>query len=93
LGSPGVRCEHGGKHVVVKMARAKMQKQRNWAIRKADSLIKESPQSTGKEVKILWTVEGSKERQVVVNNVVAFRQGRDDPHGSFEAEFDSLVIE
>eukprot|EP00959_Pyramimonas_sp_CCMP1952_P247796 5180129-Pyramimonas_sp.AAC.1 len=75
------------------MARAKMQKPRNWAIRKADSLTKESPQSTGKGAKVLWKVEGSKEKHVAVNNVVDFRLGKDYPRGTFEADFRNLVIE
>ena len=81
-----------GKALLVKHARTQHQKKRNYALRKAESLIKESGAASGKNVEILWKVDGSRERHVVVNKEVAFKQCEDDVKGTFLPPFSQLSI-
>ena len=76
----------------MKPARKKIQKTRNYALRAAENLIKETGDASGKNVEILWKVEGSKERHVIVNKAVAFKQCQDDAIGAFLPPFTQLSI-
>jgi len=79
----------GRKPLTLKKARTDFQKERNFKIRKAAELIEASPQSQGKSVKIEWL---QKERQVKVDDAVAFVQPLGDPCGTFQAPFLDIVL-
>ena len=76
----------------IKPARTKLQSKRNYALIKASELIKASPLTAGRDVKIEWKVEGSKDRQVTVGSDIGFLQGKDETAGSFMAPFGELVL-
>ena len=75
------------------MDRAKIfaQLNRNNALRKAsDALKKEIPKDG--EVSIVWKKTGSKDREVEVNGVPAFRQTISDSIGNFLSAFSYLQL-
>ena len=82
----------GSKKLMIKPARTELQRKRNYAMRKAEELIKASTLTAGKEVKIEWKVDGSRERLVTVNGTTAFKQGEHDVKGVFLQPFADLVI-
>ena len=75
----------GGNELLVKLARTKLNEKRNYSLRKAEELIKSDASSKNKAVKIDW-----KERQVLVNNAVAFMQDKMETEGSFVVGFWAL---
>ena len=58
-------------------------------MRKAEELIKASPESVGKTVTIKWL---QKERHVAVNDVVAVVQPPGEAKGFFKEPFMQLVL-
>ena len=82
----------GSKKLMIKPARTELQRKRNYAMRKAEELIKASTHTGGKEVKIEWKVDGSRERLVTVNGTAAFKQEENDVKGVFLQPFADLVI-
>ena len=60
---------------------------RNWALFKAEELIKEDSSSRGKEVKVNIT-----SREVKVDGVLAFNQDETDLRGSFLGSFIHLQL-
>ena len=83
--------EHGGKQILVKVARTELQKTRNFALKDALKLIKAIPESSGKNVEIIWKVPDSKSRHVEVDEEVAFVQTKDDAKGFVSTPFTGLV--
>ena len=77
----------GDKTLSIKPARSKLNSQRNYSLRKAEELIKESEHSKDKTVSISWDT-----RSVTVNNISAFTQGKTDTGGSFLAPFELLAL-
>ena len=73
--------------VVLKPAISKINLRRNSSLRKAHDLIKSSPQSHHKEVKLEF-----KERQVTVNGQPAFTQSNSQLKGTFLEPFTSLQL-
>ena len=80
----GVAVETQGKKLLVKQAQTQKQKARNWALRKAEELVKGKPGATG--VQLEW-----KERKVTAGGVDAFTQGKDNL-GSFVGDFSDLKL-
>ena len=60
---------------------------RNWNLREAKKLIKSSPHSNGKEVKIQW-----KSRVIEVDNSSVFQQTDGELGGSFSGLFSTLHL-
>ena len=60
---------------------------RNWSLRKASELIKESSLSSGKNVEINW-----KERRVTVDSKEVFLQSNQDLGGRFLNPYDRLKL-
>ena len=60
---------------------------RNWSLRKASELIKESSLSSGKNVEINW-----KERRVIVDSKEVFLQSNQDLGGRFLNPYDRLKL-
>lgn len=77
---------------MVKGARTEIQKERNWALKKAQEPIKSAPESNGKKVEIIWKVTDSKSRQVKVDDQVTFVQSKDEAKGSFIVPYETLVL-
>ena len=71
----------------IKPALTKINSRKNWALRRAEELIKQSPAAQEQSVRIDW-----KSRSVTVNNTPAFVQMKDDLIGSFYAPFSALTI-
>lgn len=80
----GVVVETEGKQLQVKQAQTQKQRTRNWALRKAEELVKAVPGTTG--VKLDW-----KERKVKVGEEAAFEQGKDNL-GTFLGNFTNLKL-
>ena len=79
----------GYSHVEIKPALTAIDMSRNYALFKAEELIKEDPKSANKTVETRM----GKDRGVYVSNIEAFRQKeRFDPKGSFEGEFVHLRL-
>ena len=76
----------GGK-VKAKFALTDFNKQRNWALRKAEELIKAEPAATNKRVAIDFSA-----RVVKVDSSTAFEQGRDESRGTFMGAFSALTL-
>ena len=71
----------GSERISVKHARTQLQKQRNWALRKASEIL--SAAGVG-SVTIDWKMPF---RSVSVNCIVAFSQEQSDSRGVFATEF------
>ena len=76
-----------GEQVKVKAAISKVNSHRNWALRKAEELVKASNSAAGKRVELSF-----KERVVKVDNAVAFEQSPEDLGGTFKGAFSSLRL-
>ena len=70
-----------------KFALTDFNKQRNWALRKAEELIKAEPAATNKRVAINFSA-----RVVKVDSSTAFEQGRDESRGTFMGAFSALTL-
>ena len=81
----GVTCEVGGKQLRFVPAKTARFKQRDWALSKAEELLKASAASTRVELV-------RKERVVKVDDVVAFKQEKEDARGSFAGSFAHLAL-
>ena len=79
-----VQVTAGGKNLLVKAARTQKASSRNWALRKAEEMLRNN--SDGADVKVEW-----KERVVKVGEDVAFKQEKDNL-GTFKGTFASLVL-
>ena len=66
---------------------------RNWALKKAQDLIKADGKSSSGNVVINWKIYGLKSRTVTANDAVAFSQEKQNPIGEFKGEFVHLVLE
>ena len=66
---------------------------RNYALKKAEELIKAHPGCNGKAVEIAWQIPISKDRGVRWDNQLVFSQSSRDSIGSFAAPFSILIIE
>jgi len=77
----------GDNIILIKPARTKFSGQRNSSLRKACELIEASPESASKKVEINWL-----ERQVEVNKIAAFTQGKTEAGGTFVAPYTSIVL-
>ena len=73
---------HGSVIVHAKPALTKQNGARNWALREAAKLVKESPKSNTETVKIVW-----KERKVENDGIIVFIQLGDDLKGTFSGMF------
>ena len=80
----GLEVESAGKKLSVKPARTQKNSARNWALRKAEEVLKATSGTEG--VKVDW-----KERAVQANGEEAFKQGRDDL-GTFTSNFSHLAL-
>jgi hypothetical protein len=65
------QCSINGSSISIKPARTEFMNKRNFAVRKAEELIKSSPSAQGQTVKIEWMQHP---RLVTVNGVSAFTQ-------------------
>ena len=74
-------------------AKTAKQLTRNWAMKKANDLIRAEGKSSGADIFINWKIEGSKDRSVTVNGFVAFLQEKQDSIGSFSEDFQHLTVE
>lgn len=74
-------------------AKTAKQLTRNWAMKKANDLIKADGRSSGPDIVINWKIEGSKDRSVTVNGFVAFLQEKQDSIGTFSVDFEHLTVE
>ena len=79
--------EVGDTTISIKPARTKINSQRNYSLKKAEELIKSSPDSQGKQVSISWDT-----RAVTVNQADAFTQSKGDNGGTFLAPYDQLSL-
>ena len=80
-----VAPEVGGSKLRLVPAKTARFKQRDWALSKAEELLKESAEGRAVEVQ-------KKERTVKVGGVVAFKQEKDDAKGNFVGSFSHLTL-
>ena len=78
--------------ISVKRAKTEFQKNRNNALYRVEEHIKEQPGSKGKVVKIIWQVEGKKDRGVECDGQMVFFQSAADLTGKFGPPFDNLDV-
>lgn len=84
-----LRSEKGSKLTINKM-KTELQRERDWAMRKAESIVKGSSEfPAGASLKYESTRDV---RRLTVNGVEAFVQARDDRRGKFVGTFSSLVF-
>jgi hypothetical protein len=76
-----------GTSISIKKARTKIQDKRNYSMRTACDMVKASPLTQEKSVTISWD-----DRQVLVDRVVAFKQGKDESGGTFMAPYADLNL-
>ena len=74
-----------GKKLKVVPAKTKKNKQRDWALRKAEEVLKTSVPT--QKVEVDW-----KERRVTANTAEAFKQEKEDTKGSFCGNFSHLAL-
>ena len=84
FGTSQLQVQAGDKKLLVKKARTQKNSSRNWALRKAEELLKAVP-GVG-TVKLEW-----KYRKVTVGGVDAYTQGRDNL-GNFVGEHTTLKL-
>ena len=77
--------ESNGVKVTVKAALPKKNLTRNWALRKAEELLKKD--TPNKVVKLVWS-----ERRVTVNDVPSFKQDKSELRGSFCPPYTHLQL-
>ena len=82
-----------GTTVKIKFARTQFQKKRNYAMRKAEELLKASPKTGSSVVTTEWKITESKDRRILVNGVLAFSQAPYDGTGTFLPPFFDLSID
>ena len=76
----------------VKRAKTEFQRNRNNALYRAEQFIKSQSGSKGKSVKIVWQIEGTKDRGVECDGQMAFSQSASDLTGKFLSPFDDLDV-
>ena len=82
-----------GATIKIKFARTQFQKKRNYAMRKAEELLK-GHQKTGRNVVTTeWKITDSKDRRILVNGALAFSQAPYDGTGTFLPPFLDLCID
>lgn len=64
----------------------------NWALKKAQDLIKADGKSSGASIPIKWKIEGLNIRTVTVNDVVTPLQEKQDAIGEFKGDFVHLLL-
>ena len=77
----------GNVTITIKPARTETNSQRNYSLRKAEELIKASPESKDSNVKISWD-----SRAVQVDDTNAFTQSKRDTGGTFLAPYEHLSL-
>ena len=82
-----------GVEIKTKVARTQFQKKRNYAMRKIEEFQRASSKNEIKNVTIVWKVEGSKKRHIVVVESVPFLQDEHDAIGVFSTPFTDLSID
>ena len=82
-----------GTEIKIKTARTQFQKKRNYAMRKAEELLKTSPKTGIQKVSIEWKVQDTKKRRILVGDAVAFLQSEYDVIGTFSTPFTDLSID
>ena len=92
VGESSIQLQNGGKQIMVKAARTDFQKERNWALKEAQTIIKTTPEGNGKNVEIGWKVPDTKSRHVTVDGITAFVQTPTENKGTFIAPFSTLVL-
>ena len=70
-----------------KPALTKLNGARNYSLKAAERIIKESSKSNTSTVKIEWT-----KRQVINEKIPVFQQGKEDTKGTCLGEFADLVL-
>ena len=75
----------GDQKLTVKAAKRKLNKQRDWPLRKAEALLKSS--ATNRLVKLEWS-----DRNVTVDGIPAFVQQRNDLRGTFADPFATIQL-
>ena len=83
---------HNGKTLRLAKTQPKQQLTRNYALRKANDLLKTHPHATGKTITINWKLDNSTDRTVTVNHAPAFTQTKSDLTGTFLPPFTDLTI-
>ena len=78
--------------ISVKRTEAEFQKNRNNVLYRAEEHIKEQPGSKGKIVKIIWQIEGKKDRGIECDGQMVFFQSAADLTGKFGPPFDNLDV-
>jgi len=78
--------------IAVRRAKTEFQRNRNNALYRAEQHIKSQPGSKGKPVKIIWQIEGKKDRGVECDGQMAFLQSASDLTGKFLAPFEKLDV-
>ena len=82
----GLKLQAGGQDIRIKRAITDLDRRRNYALHAALELVTADNKSNGK------TIE-TKDRTVLVNNVVAYSQKqRYEPSGAFEGDFQHLQL-
>ena len=76
-----------GAEIKFKKDKTKINQSRDWAIHKAEELIKNDPNARGKEVKVDFRL-----REVKVDSVLAFNQAETDLRGSFRTPYNHLKL-
>ena len=82
-----------GTSIKIKFARTQFQKKRNYAMRKAEELLKGHPKTGSNVVTTEWKITDSKDRRILVNGVLAFSQAPYDGTGTFLSPFLDLCID
>ena len=71
----------------MKAARTELSGRRNYSLRKALDVIKESTVIDGEDAQIAW-----KDRSITVDNVPAFKQSSSEIGGTFLPPFEGLAL-
>ncbi len=80
-----------GDKLTVNRYRTDWQRDRDWAMRKSEELIKAKVETAKLKVKIEY-VQTKDERKITANGQIAFLQKRADAHGSFLNDFSELKL-
>ena len=65
---------------------------RNGALYRVEKLLKQDPLNKDKSIKIIWQIEGKKDRGVECDGQMVFLQSAADLTGKFLPPFDNLDV-
>ena len=82
-----VKFEVNGENVIIKLSRSKLQSNRNFALRKAEEILKPAGVSKGAAVVLNW-----EDRAVTVGGNVAFKQEKKELSGKFMGGYAHLSL-